>query len=63
MVDESEILTVEEAASLLKMSKKAIYHRVDRKTIPHVRLGGSLRFLRSDLDAWLKEHTVQPKAS
>jgi len=51
-----EILTPEEAANFLRLSRSTIYQRPD---IPRHRLPGSrqIRFIRSELLAWIKgEH-------
>mgnify|MGYP001439690064 CR=1 FL=1 len=39
-----ELLTVSELAKLLKVSKTSIYHRVQTKGIPVIRIGSALRF-------------------
>lgn len=40
---------VDEAATLLKVTKAGIYSRVSRKTIPYYKIGGKLYFSRSEL--------------
>lgn len=45
----SELLTVDEAAELLRTSKKAIYHLVERGALPAVRFGKRLLFNRAEL--------------
>lgn len=46
-------LTVPEAAAYLKLSRLAVYKRVEAGEIPHFRLGKrSIRLRRSDLDTW-----------
>lgn len=55
----SEFLTADEAASWLKLSRSQIYKLVHRAKkgdgipIPFLRIGASVRFRRSDLEAWL----------
>ena len=58
----SDILTVDELASLLKMTKRQIYTMTETRTtsgamkdnpLPALRLNGNLRFLKTDIDAWL----------
>jgi predicted DNA-binding transcriptional regulator AlpA len=50
---EGEIMTLEEAADFLRLSKSSLYQRPD---IPRHRMPGSrkFRYLRSELLAWLK---------
>jgi len=54
---EHEILTPEEAATFLRVSRSTIYQRPD---IPRHRLPGSrqIRFIRSELLAWIKGEPI-----
>jgi excisionase family DNA binding protein len=49
-------LTVHEVASMLRLSEKSVYALVrdDAAKIPAVRLGGSVRFPKDRLLAWLR---------
>jgi predicted DNA-binding transcriptional regulator AlpA len=58
----SEILTVNELATMLKLSKSQVYELVNERTrsgevrknpIPAVRIGTSVRFIKADVEAWL----------
>ena len=44
-----DLLTVDEVASMLKTSRKAIYHRIARGQIPAARPGRSVFLRRRDL--------------
>lgn len=48
------LLTIEEAAQLLKIKPATIYTWAYRGKIPSQKVGRSLRFRRSALEAWLK---------
>ena len=48
------LLTVEEAASFLKVKKSTLYTWAYRKQIPSQKVGKSLRFRCEDVEAWLK---------
>ena len=65
--DEKEFLTVEEAATLLRVRKYTIRHWVFIKKIPFIKLGHSdsstVRFKRDDLAKWLEDHSYKPKES
>jgi excisionase family DNA binding protein len=50
-----EILTLEEAASFLKVKKRTIYHLVELRAIPFLKVGRLLRFSRSALLRWMQE--------
>lgn len=50
-----EVLTTEEAAELLKISRSVMYKLLaDGKGPPSFRVGRHRRFLREDLLAWMK---------
>ena len=57
-----EILTVDELASVLKMTKRQVYEMTSTRTrtgamkinpLPVVRINGNLRFRRVDVEEWL----------
>jgi excisionase family DNA binding protein len=54
---EHEILTPEEAATFLRLSRSTVYQRPD---IPRHRMPGSrqIRFIKSELLSWLKGELV-----
>jgi excisionase family DNA binding protein len=52
-VKNGDILDVDEAAILLKVSRKTIYRRVKADTLPHARVGRKLLFSRQKLHQWI----------
>ena len=52
-VKHNDILDVDEAAMLLKVSKKTVYNRVKAGTLPHARVGRKLLFSRQKLNQWI----------
>lgn len=44
--DDDDVITVIEAAKLLKVSRNAIYDAVKRDAIPHLRIGKHIRLSR-----------------
>lgn len=46
---EDEVLTVPEAAEYLKMTRQGLYQLVMKKKIPFFKIGGAVRFHKSDL--------------
>jgi excisionase family DNA binding protein len=52
-VKNGDILDVDEAAILLKVSRKTIYNRVKAGTLPHARVGRKLLFSRQKLHQWV----------
>ena len=59
-----EILTVQEVAALLKMSKRQVYTMCETRTrtgsmknhpLHVLKINGNLRFRRCDIEQWLEE--------
>lgn len=56
---ESEILTIDQAATYLSIPKATLYTWRTRRAgfgPLAIKFGGCLRYRRSDLDAWVAEH-------
>ena len=51
-------VTVKVAARFLGVSTSVVYAWVERKQIPHYRLGRAIRFKLSELDTWLTQFRV-----
>ena len=49
-----EIMTVREVADFLKVTERTIYRLASKGEIPSFKVGGSWRFRRSDLAAWME---------
>jgi excisionase family DNA binding protein len=47
------LMTVKDAASFLNVSPMTIYREVNAGTLPHVRIGRSIRFSKEALDAYI----------
>jgi predicted DNA-binding transcriptional regulator AlpA len=54
--DDKELLTAKEVEELVRIDVKTIYSYVQRGLIPYVRIQSNLRFLRSEVLAWVAEH-------
>jgi len=55
----SPLLSVKEAAAYLGMSKDWIYENL-KMLIPHVKIGGALKFRREDLNRYIASRIVVP---
>lgn len=51
----NEIMTVDEAAAFLSLSKHAIYHKTSTREIPHFKKGKRVYFNRQALLAWVQD--------
>lgn len=54
MVD--QILTLKEVAAYLKLTEKTAYRLASEGKLPGFKVGGSWRFKREDLEAWIEEN-------
>lgn len=54
-------MTVKELAEYLKIAEKTAYRFVLGKKIPGFKVGGSWRFRKSEIDAWIKEQEREIK--
>ncbi len=57
MVD--QILTLKEVAAYLKLAEKTAYRLASEGKLPGFKVGGSWRFKREDLEAWIEEKKSQ----
>ena len=54
------LLTIDEVAEFLRISKTSVYRLVERRDLPFCRVGRTLRFRREDLEAYLRACRVDP---
>lgn len=47
------IMTIEELAEYLKISKETLYKMVQKNEIPASKIGNQWRFQKSKIDSWL----------
>ena len=52
------LITVKEAARMLKLSKSLIYEMVEAGELPHVKIRSAIRFVESDLDTFIAQNRV-----
>lgn len=48
-------LTLEQAATFLRMSKSALYAHTSQRKVPHIKRGRKLFFRLPELEAWILE--------
>lgn len=59
----SPLLTIDEVAKFLRISKTSVYRLVERRELPFCRVGRTLRFTRKDLETYLAARRVGSTAS
>ena len=58
-----KLLTLAEAASILKISKRTLHRMIQHRQIPAFKVGGQWRILESRFQEWVEEEeNVIPKA-
>lgn len=50
------LLTPDEAATILSISKRQVEDMARRGELPHIKVGKYTRFRRERLDAWIEEN-------
>lgn len=59
----SEIMTAEETCRYLKITPRTLYRYLRNRQIPAFKLGKEWRFVRSDLEQWIRDRIRSPLAS
>lgn len=59
----TELMTVEEVADYLRVTKKTIYRLLERDGIPATKVGNRWRFERAAIEDWLQRKSVGAKVS
>lgn len=57
-VKQSDLLTIQEAASLLALSKHTLYNKVNKNELPYMKKGKRLYFSRVELMAYIKSGKI-----
>ncbi len=59
----SELMTAEETCRYLKITQRTLYRYLRSRQIPAFKLGKEWRFVRSDLEQWIRNRTNAPLTS
>lgn len=57
----SDVMTLSEVAEYLRLTEKTAYRRAADGTLPGFKIGGSWRFRKADIDAWIEAKTEEGK--
>lgn len=60
---DNAIMTIGEVADYLKVTDRTIYRLAGAKQIPAFKVGGSWRFSKSDIEAWIRDQNALKKAN
>ncbi|MEK6586299.1 MAG: helix-turn-helix domain-containing protein [Nitrospirota bacterium] len=53
----SELMTAMETSQYLKITQRTLYRYLQSRQIPAFKLGKEWRFVRSDLEQWIRDRT------
>jgi len=56
----NELLTAEDTCRYLKITPRTLYRYVQDRHMPAFKLGKEWRFVRSDLEQWLRDRASAP---
>ncbi len=51
----SELMTIDDLAAYLKVSRRTIYEWLKRNKVPALKIVGQWRFKREKIDAWMDQ--------
>jgi excisionase family DNA binding protein len=54
----AELMTLEEVAEYLRVTKKTVYRLLERRAIPSTRVGHQWRFDKAAIEAWLRHNSA-----
>lgn len=54
----ADILTITEVADYLKVAERTLYRLAAARKVPAFKVGGTWRFVRSDIDKWIKQQSL-----
>lgn len=56
-----ELLTAAETCRYLKIAPRTLYRYIQERRMPAFKLGKEWRFVRSDLEQWLRRRSAAPR--
>lgn len=56
----NNLITPEELASVLRMSRPSVYRLIGKRKIPFYKISGSLRFKDSDVKKYIEDARIGP---
>jgi excisionase family DNA binding protein len=59
----ADVMTLPEVARFLRLTEKTAYRLTADGTLPGFKIGGSWRFRKIDIDAWIEAKKEAPRGS
>jgi excisionase family DNA binding protein len=60
---DNAIMTIGRIADYLKVAEQTVYRLAGARKIPSFKVGGSWRFSKADIDAWIKKQSEQDQGA
>jgi len=60
---ETDILTIQDVADYLRITQKTAYRLAANDTLPGFKVGGSWRFKKSEIEAWIEAQKAAGKGN
>lgn len=58
--DFEPLMTVADVAAYLSVGERKVRQHIAEKTIPFAKVGGAIRFRRSEIDEWIETQSIAP---
>jgi len=59
----TELMTLEEVANYLRVTKKTIHRLLERRVMPAIKVGHQWRFDKASIEVWLRQNSVNTAAN
>ncbi len=59
---QDDVMTIDELAAYLKLSKSSLYHFARAGKVPGVKIGQQWRFQKSAIDEWMRSGALSAQA-
>ncbi len=61
--DKTKYLTIQEAASFLNLKESRLRYEMQKKHIPFLKIGRSVRFDKSEIEKWMQDKAANSPAA
>ncbi|MBL8039546.1 MAG: helix-turn-helix domain-containing protein [Nitrospira sp.] len=62
-IPKNELMTAEDTCRFLKMTQPTLYRYLRSGQIPAFKLGNEWRFIRMDLEQWIRDGGIRPSVN
>ncbi|MBX3325326.1 MAG: helix-turn-helix domain-containing protein [Nitrospira sp.] len=62
-IPKNELMTATDTCRFLKMTQPTLYRYLRNRQIPAFKLGNEWRFVRADLEQWIRDDGIRPSVN